>query len=154
VPTSQVRYLVSEFFGWFGLFAASYGRALILRSILIPEWNARVDLVVVIVERLISLASRIAALLLFREFYGKGRRLSSKWLIWTYAFGGSSGAVLHGNTRTRARHFIPRDQLGHPWTVEKSVIAPGRVARTPDSYSKVNAYRWWVGATAALRQTE
>jgi len=71
---------------WFGLFAAPYGLALILRSILLPEWDARVDLVVVIVGRLIGLASSISALLLFREFYGKGWRLSSKWLIWAYAF--------------------------------------------------------------------
>jgi hypothetical protein len=73
-------------FLWFGLFAAPYGLGLILRSILLPEWDARVDLVVVIVGRLIGLASIIPALLLFREFYGKGWRLSSKWLIWAYAF--------------------------------------------------------------------
>src|SRR5260370_4207708 len=71
---------------WFGLFAAPYGLALILRSILIPEWDARVDVVGVIVGRLMGLASSIPALLLFREFYGKGWRLSSKWLIWAYAF--------------------------------------------------------------------
>jgi hypothetical protein len=71
---------------WFGLFAAPYGLALILRSVLIAEWDARVDQVVVIVGRLIGLASSIPALLLFRQFYGKGWRLSSKWLIWAYAF--------------------------------------------------------------------
>jgi hypothetical protein len=31
---------------WFGLFAAPYGLAVILRSILLPEWDARVDLAV------------------------------------------------------------------------------------------------------------
>jgi len=41
---------------WFGLFAAPYGLALILRSVLIAEWDARVDQVVVIVKRLIGLA--------------------------------------------------------------------------------------------------
>jgi hypothetical protein len=67
---------------WFGLFAAPYGLALILRSILLPEWDARVDLVVVIVGRLIGLASSIPALLLFREFYGKGWRLSEQRAAW------------------------------------------------------------------------
>ncbi len=70
---------------WFGLFAAPYGLALVYRSILVPEGNNWVESLVVIVGRLIALASSIPALLLFQEFYGTGWRLSSKWLLWAYA---------------------------------------------------------------------
>ena len=69
---------------WFGLFAAPYGLALICRSILLPERDSRAELIVMIVGRIIGLASGIPALLLFQEFYGKGWRLSSRWLVWAY----------------------------------------------------------------------
>jgi phosphoserine phosphatase RsbU/P len=71
---------------WFGLFAAPYGLALICRSIFLPEWDGRAELFVVIVGKLVGLLASIPALLLFQEFYGQGWKLSSKWLIWTYAF--------------------------------------------------------------------
>jgi sigma-B regulation protein RsbU (phosphoserine phosphatase) len=70
---------------WFGLFAAPYGLALIGRSILVPGWQGRIELLQIVAGRLIGLASSIPALLLFQEFYGKGWRLSSKWLLWIYA---------------------------------------------------------------------
>jgi sigma-B regulation protein RsbU (phosphoserine phosphatase) len=70
---------------WFGLFASPYGIALICRSILLPEWDGRAELLVVILGRLIGLLASIPALLLFREFYGAGWRLSTKWLIGIYA---------------------------------------------------------------------
>ena len=70
---------------WFGLFAAPYGVALISRSMPVPVWQGRIELLLVIAGRLIGLASSIPALLLFQEFYGKGWRLSSKWLLWIYA---------------------------------------------------------------------
>lgn len=87
---------------WFGLFAAPYGLALIIRSLLIPEWGDRIDLAVVIIGRIIGFSASIPALLLFREFYGKGWRLSSKWVIWAYAI--TMMAVLlfiamHGHSR-------------------------------------------------------
>jgi sigma-B regulation protein RsbU (phosphoserine phosphatase) len=70
---------------WFGLFAAPYGLALVYRSILVTVGNNWLDLLEVVVGKLIGLASSIPALLLFQEFYGKGWRLSSKWLLWAYA---------------------------------------------------------------------
>jgi sigma-B regulation protein RsbU (phosphoserine phosphatase) len=70
---------------WFGLFAAPYGLALVYRSILVPEGNNWVELLEVVVGKLIGFAASIPALLLFQEFYGKGWRLSSKWLLWAYA---------------------------------------------------------------------
>jgi sigma-B regulation protein RsbU (phosphoserine phosphatase) len=70
---------------WFGLFAAPYGLALVYRSILVPEGNNWLELLEVVVGKLIGLASSIPALLLFQEFYGKGWRFSSKWLLWAYA---------------------------------------------------------------------
>src|SRR5271170_5017448 len=69
---------------WFGLFATPYGIALVCRSIFLPEWGGRAELLIVIFGRLVGLASSIPGLLLFQEFYGKGWRLSSKWLIWIY----------------------------------------------------------------------
>jgi sigma-B regulation protein RsbU (phosphoserine phosphatase) len=70
---------------WFGLFAAPYGLALICRSIFLPELDGRAELFIVIIGKLVGLGASIPALLLFQEFYGTGWRLSSKWLIWTYA---------------------------------------------------------------------
>jgi sigma-B regulation protein RsbU (phosphoserine phosphatase) len=70
---------------WFGLFAAPYGLALVCRSILIPQWDGSSEYTFVVLGRVIGLASSIAALLLFQEFYGQGWRLSSRWLLWIYA---------------------------------------------------------------------
>src|ERR1700733_245080 len=65
---------------WFGLFAAPYGCALLLRSILLPDWTARAELWLVVFGKLIGLAALVPALLLFREFYGRGWHLSSRWI--------------------------------------------------------------------------
>lgn len=70
---------------WFGLFAAPYGLALVLRSILVPQWHGSAELFFVDLGRVAYLATSIPALLLFQEFYGQGWRLSSKWLLWIYA---------------------------------------------------------------------
>jgi len=75
---------------WFGLFAAPYGLALVLRSILVPQWHGSAELIFVHLGRATYLATSIPALLLFQEFYGHGWRLSSKWLLWIY------GAALLG----------------------------------------------------------
>lgn len=69
---------------WFGLFAAPYGVILMLRSPVFqlsfgqPETFAR------FAERLVAFWTIIPALLLFREFYGKGWRSSIQWLIGGY----------------------------------------------------------------------
>jgi phosphoserine phosphatase RsbU/P len=70
---------------WFGLFAAPYGCALLLRSILLPDWNARAELWLVVLGKLIGFAALVPALLLFREFYGTGWHFSSRWILWTYS---------------------------------------------------------------------
>jgi phosphoserine phosphatase RsbU/P len=70
---------------WFGLFAAPYGLALICGSVFLPASDGRAELFIVIVGKLVGLVASIPALRLFQEFYGTGWRLSSKWLIWTYA---------------------------------------------------------------------
>jgi sigma-B regulation protein RsbU (phosphoserine phosphatase) len=70
---------------WFGLFTAPYGLALVCRSILLPSSDGRAELFIVIFGKLIGLLSAIPALLLFQEFYGKGWRLSLRWLVWIYA---------------------------------------------------------------------
>lgn len=70
---------------WFGLFAAPYGLALVLRGIFVPQWHGSAELIFVDLGRVTYLATSIPALLLFQEFYGQGWRLSSKWLLWTYA---------------------------------------------------------------------
>jgi phosphoserine phosphatase RsbU/P len=69
---------------WFGLFAAPYGCALLLRSIFLPDWNARAELWLVVFGKLIGFAAVVPALSLFREFYGFGWHLSSRWILWTY----------------------------------------------------------------------
>jgi phosphoserine phosphatase RsbU/P len=69
---------------WFGLFAAPYGCALVLRTIPIPAWDSQAEIWLVVFGKLIGFASVIPALLLFREFYGSGWRLSSRWILWTY----------------------------------------------------------------------
>jgi phosphoserine phosphatase RsbU/P len=70
---------------WFGLFAAPYGCALLLRSIFLPDWNARAELWLVVFGKLIGFAAVVPALSLFREFYGSGWHLSSRWILWTYS---------------------------------------------------------------------
>jgi sigma-B regulation protein RsbU (phosphoserine phosphatase) len=70
---------------WFGLFAAPYGLALICRCILIPQWDGSAEQIIIDLGRVTYLGTSIPALLLFREFYGPGWRLSSKWLLWIYA---------------------------------------------------------------------
>ena len=69
---------------WFGLFAGPYGVALICRSILVPQWDGKAEILIVLIGRLVGLLSSIPALLLFKEFYGAGWRLSTRWLIWIY----------------------------------------------------------------------
>jgi sigma-B regulation protein RsbU (phosphoserine phosphatase) len=96
---------------WFGLFAAPYGLALVYRSILVPGGNDWVDALVVAAGRLIALASSIPALLLFQEFYGKGWRLSSKWVLWSYAL-----ALL-------SAFFLMAMQEHHPKTIPSPGIA-------------------------------
>jgi sigma-B regulation protein RsbU (phosphoserine phosphatase) len=71
---------------WFGLFAAPYGLALVCRCILIPQWDGSAERIIFVLGRVIGFAASIPALLLFQEFYGQGWRLSSKWLLWIYAF--------------------------------------------------------------------
>jgi phosphoserine phosphatase RsbU/P len=70
---------------WFGLFAAPYGFALILHGVVIPQRYSRTELVLLILGRLVGVAAIIPALVLFREFYGRGWKLSSSWLIWLYS---------------------------------------------------------------------
>jgi sigma-B regulation protein RsbU (phosphoserine phosphatase) len=70
---------------WFGLFSSPYGLALICRSIILPGWDGRAELLLTIFGKLVGLLSSIPALLLFREFYGSGWRLSTRLLIWIYA---------------------------------------------------------------------
>lgn len=69
---------------WFGLFAAPYGFVLVLRSILLPDRDQQAELWLVVFGKLIGFAAGIPALLLFREFYGSGWRLSSRWILWAY----------------------------------------------------------------------
>src|ERR1700728_1378800 len=71
---------------WFGLFASPYGIALLSRSVVFLEWGGRVDSLILLVGRIVGLLSSIPAILLFKEFYGTGWRLATKWLIWIYAF--------------------------------------------------------------------
>jgi Stage II sporulation protein E (SpoIIE) len=54
-------------FLWFGLFAAPYGVALILRSITIPQRKGQIELDMVIFGKLIGFAATVPALLLFQE---------------------------------------------------------------------------------------
>ena len=81
---------------WFGLFAGSYGLTLILRNILIPELNNQIAPPLMIIDRLIGIAATIPALLLYREFYGRDRRIHFQWLIWPYALALVSVLILLG----------------------------------------------------------
>jgi sigma-B regulation protein RsbU (phosphoserine phosphatase) len=90
---------------WFGLFASPYGLALICRSVFIPEWSDRAELFIFVFGRSMGLLSAIPALLLFRQFYGTGWRLSAKWLIWIYALSVTAALCL---TPTYERpHSLP-----------------------------------------------
>ncbi len=70
---------------WFGLFAAPYGISLLCRSVFSAEWAGRPDFFIFLFGRLVGLFSSIPAILLFKEFYGAGWRLATKWLVWIYA---------------------------------------------------------------------
>lgn len=70
---------------WFGLFASPYGLALLCRSVAQTEWDGRAQVSVFLFGRLVGLFSSIPAILLFKEFYGAGWRLATKWLVWIYA---------------------------------------------------------------------
>jgi sigma-B regulation protein RsbU (phosphoserine phosphatase) len=69
---------------WFGLFAAPYGAILILRSSAFQLGFGAPTTFERIAERLVAFWTIIPALLLFREFYGKGWRSSLHWLIGSY----------------------------------------------------------------------
>lgn len=69
---------------WFGLFAAPYGLAIICRNMFLPGASGRTEWIIIVFGKLVGLLSSVPALLLFQEFYGKGGRLSTKWLIWMY----------------------------------------------------------------------
>ena len=90
---------------WFGLFASPYGLALICRSVFIPEWSDRAELFIFVFGRSMGLLAGIPALLLFRQFYGAGWRLSTKWLIWIYAL--SVTAVLCLTPTHERPHSLP-----------------------------------------------
>jgi sigma-B regulation protein RsbU (phosphoserine phosphatase) len=90
---------------WFGLFAAPYGLALVLHSTLNPVPDSPAELLLIVLRRLIGLAAIVPALLLFHEFYGKGWRLSSKWVTWIYVLAAVYVLVLLG-MRERA-YAIP-----------------------------------------------
>jgi sigma-B regulation protein RsbU (phosphoserine phosphatase) len=73
---------------WFGLFAAPYGVILILRSSVFQLGFGQPETFGRFAERLVAFWTIIPALLLFKEFYGKGWRSSIQWLIGSYvAFG-------------------------------------------------------------------
>jgi sigma-B regulation protein RsbU (phosphoserine phosphatase) len=71
-------------FLWFGLFAAPYGLALVCRTMVIQEWSSAAEVAMVVIGKLIGFLAIVPALLLFQEFYGRGWRLSSRWLIGIY----------------------------------------------------------------------
>jgi sigma-B regulation protein RsbU (phosphoserine phosphatase) len=90
---------------WFGLFASPYGLALICRSVFIPEWSDHAELFIFVFGRSMGLLAGIPALLLFRQFYGAGWRLSTKWLIWIYGL--SVTAVLCLTPTHERPHSLP-----------------------------------------------
>jgi sigma-B regulation protein RsbU (phosphoserine phosphatase) len=69
---------------WFGLFAAPYGIILMLRSPVFQLGFGQPQTFARFAERLVAFWTIIPALLLFREFYGKGWRSSIQWLIGSY----------------------------------------------------------------------
>jgi phosphoserine phosphatase RsbU/P len=69
---------------WFGLFAAPYGVILMLRSYVFQLGFGQPQTFARFAERLVAFGMIIPALLLFREFYGRGWRSSMQWLIGSY----------------------------------------------------------------------
>jgi sigma-B regulation protein RsbU (phosphoserine phosphatase) len=69
---------------WFGLFAAPYGIALLCRSVVLVGWHREAQTFIFVFGRLVGLFSSIPAIFLFKEFYGTGWRLATKWLVWLY----------------------------------------------------------------------
>jgi sigma-B regulation protein RsbU (phosphoserine phosphatase) len=69
---------------WFGLFAAPYGIILMLRSPVFQLGFGQPQTFARFAERLVAFWTIIPALLLFREFYGKGWRSAIQWLIGSY----------------------------------------------------------------------
>src|SRR6202790_913955 len=69
---------------WFGLFAAPYGAILVLRSSAFQLGFGAPTTFERIAERLVAFWTIIPALLLFKEFYGKGWHSSLHWLIGSY----------------------------------------------------------------------
>ncbi len=90
---------------WFGLFASPYGLALLCRSVFTPEWSDHAERFIFVFGRSMGLLSGIPALLLFRQFYGAGWRLSTQWLIWIYAL--SVTAVLCLTPTYQRPHSLP-----------------------------------------------
>ncbi len=69
---------------WFGLFAGPYGVRLIGSSFTVQLAFGQQQRVWPFVWRFVELATIVPALLLFKEFYGKGWRSSVRWLIGGY----------------------------------------------------------------------
>lgn len=95
---------------WFGLFASPYGLALVCRSVFMPESSDHAELFIFVFGRSMGLLAGIPALLLFRQFYGSGWRLSTKWLIWIYAL--SVTAVLFLTPTREPSHPLPSPGIG------------------------------------------
>ena len=69
---------------WFALFAAPYGAILILRSYAFQLGFGHPQTFARFAERFVAFGMIVPALLLFREFYGRGWRSSIQWLIGGY----------------------------------------------------------------------
>jgi sigma-B regulation protein RsbU (phosphoserine phosphatase) len=114
-----------KFLLWFGLFSILYGFVLAVRNSVFRLSFGQPQGIGLSIERLISLATIIPALLLFEEFYGRGWRSSIRWLLGIYC---ALAAVAMSNI-VYQRHF---ELILAPGTVlvimVPVVLAVGRLA--------------------------
>jgi sigma-B regulation protein RsbU (phosphoserine phosphatase) len=73
-----------RFLLWFGLFSILYGTILVVRNSIFRLGFGQPQEFWIVIERLISLATIIPGISLFEEFYGRGWRSSTRWLLVVY----------------------------------------------------------------------
>jgi sigma-B regulation protein RsbU (phosphoserine phosphatase) len=120
---------------WFGLFASPYGLALVCRSVIGLASGDHTQVLITVVARSMGLLAGIPALLLFRQFYGTGRRISTTWLIWIYALSvGTALCLIPSHTHSLPSPgialviLVPFELLVDRFTGYKPPFVKGRLA--------------------------
>ena len=117
-----------------------YGLSLIVRNILIPWPGSQTASLLMIIARLIGIAATIPALLLYREFYGRDRRIPFQWLTWAYALAVVERTRLVGNARAGKYDPFSRDYIGSSGSVGVDGGSTCRIPTPGDQRTKCDLH--------------